>query len=129
MAEGQAQQGQNKQGVSSVEGESVQNKDALIGGPGGGRQVKPARKLSGRDLKAQILHEPDRDLHPDGDPEHAADRTSAPGPVYPPVERPPVSTTRHDEPVLQSLVTGAGAHEPPDPEKYDAAGRWRADES
>jgi hypothetical protein len=34
-----------------------------------------------------------------------------------------VSTARPDEPIIQSLVTGAGAHEPPDPEQYDAAGR------
>jgi hypothetical protein len=37
-----------------------------------------------------------------------------------------VSTAKPDEPIVQSLVTGAGAHEPPDPDVYDAAGRPRA---
>ena len=54
-----------------------------------------------------------------------ADKTSIPGPEYPPLDRAPVSTTRFDEPIAQSLVTGAGKHEPPDPKKYDDMGRLR----
>jgi hypothetical protein len=100
------------------------NDDAPLGPEG--RQVKPARQQSAKDIKATIVHEQSRDLHPSGEPEHDADKTSIPGPEYPPVERPPVSTAKPDEPIVQSLVTGAGAHEPPDPELYDAAGRPRA---
>jgi hypothetical protein len=48
-----------------------------------------------------------------------------PGPEYPPADRPPVATTRFDEPVVLSLVTGAGAHMPPDPDVYDPEGRIR----
>jgi hypothetical protein len=88
-------------------------------------QVKPTNDRKWSDVKAELTHEPDKALHPSGEPEHAADRTSIPGPEYPPLERPPVSTTRPDREVLRSLVTGAGAHEPPDPEKYDAEGRPR----
>lgn len=91
----------------------------------GAAQVKPTDQLSAKELKERILHEPDKRLHPSGEPEHAADKTSVPGPEFPPLERPPVSTTRPDEPVLRSLVTGAGAHMPPDPEKYDEMGRPR----
>jgi hypothetical protein len=54
-----------------------------------------------------------------------ADKTSIPGPEYPPIDRPPVSTTRPDVPIAQSLITGAGKHMPPDPEKYDEMGRPR----
>jgi hypothetical protein len=88
-------------------------------------QVEPTADRKWADVKAEMTHEPDRDLHPSGEPEHAADRTSIPGPEYPPAERPPVSTTRPDQEILRSLVTGAGKHEPPDPAKYDAEGRPR----
>ncbi|MBA3688480.1 MAG: hypothetical protein H0W81_06600 [Chloroflexi bacterium] len=87
-------------------------------------QVKPTADLSNKEIKDSILHEADKELHPAGEPEHLADQESVPTP-YAPIERPPISTTRSDEPIIQSLVTGAGAHEPPDPEKYDAAGRPR----
>jgi hypothetical protein len=88
-------------------------------------QVKPTRDMSAKDVKARMVFAADRDLHPSGEPEHAADQTSVPGPEYPPAERPPVSTTRPDEPIVTSLVTGAGAHEPPDPDVYDEMGRWK----
>lgn len=90
----------------------------------GAAQVKPTAQRSAKDIKASILHEPDKALHPSGEPEHEADKTSVPT-GYPPIERPPVSTTRPGEPVLRSLVTGAGAHVPPDPAKYDEMGRPR----
>jgi hypothetical protein len=88
-------------------------------------QVEPTADRKWSDVKADMTHDPDKELHPSGEPKHAADRTSIPGPEYPPAERPPVSTTRPDKDILRSLVTGAGAHEPPDPEKYDADGRPR----
>jgi hypothetical protein len=91
----------------------------------GAAQVKPTSEKSAKDIKASILHEPDKALHPSGDPEHAADKTSVPGPEYPPIERPPVSTTDPGVPILRSLVTGAGEHVPPDPGKYDEMGRLR----
>lgn len=103
------------------EAQVIVNEDAGTGAA----QVKPTAQKSAKDVKASILHEPDKALHPAGEPEHAADKTSIPGPKYPPIERPPVSTTKPDEPVLQSLVTGAGAHVPPDPAKYDEMGRLR----
>lgn len=66
---------------------------------------------------------------PDGhiltaEPQHEADQSSLPT-KYAPIERPPVSTTRPDVAIAVSLATGAGEHMPPDPEKYDAAGRPR----
>jgi hypothetical protein len=88
-------------------------------------QVKPTADRSKRDLKADVVNKADLEHGVLDEPEHAADRTSIPGPEYPPADRPPVATTRFDEPVVLSLVTGAGAHEPPDPDVYDAEGRVR----
>lgn len=88
-------------------------------------QVKPAADMSAKELKAQILHAPDKDLHPAGAPAHAADKSPYPGPTIPPAERPPWATTRYDVPIVQSAVTGAGAHMPPDPAVYDEMGRLR----
>lgn len=90
----------------------------------GTHQVKPTEDLSAKEVKARLVNPADRELHPSGQPEHEADRTSLPT-AYAPIERPPVSTTRPDRDILTSLATGAGAHEPPDPEKYDAEGRPR----
>ena len=45
---------------------------------------------------------------------HPADASSAPGPYEDlDAERPPVSTSRPDVPIAQSLVAGAGAPQPP----------------
>ena len=98
------------------------NEDAALG-LGHGGQVEPTTGLT-KDVKARMTNREDVDLHP-VKLEHAADRTSIPGPEYPPIERPPVSTTKAGEKIVQSLVTGAGAHVPPDPERYDAEGRPR----
>jgi hypothetical protein len=94
--------------------------------PGGvdERQVKPTVDRKWSAVKADMTHPADRELHPSGEPEHEADRTSLPT-AYAPIERPPVSTTKAGEKILQSLVTGAGAHMPPDPEKYTPEGRPR----
>ena len=89
------------------------------------RQVKPTADRSKDELKRDVVNKDDLERGVLDEPKHAADRTSVPGPEYPPADRPPVATTRFDEPIVQSLVTGAGAHTPPDPEKYDAAGRPR----
>jgi hypothetical protein len=88
------------------------------------RQVKPTVDRKWADVKAELTNPQDAELHPHGEPEHEADRTSLPT-AYAPIERPPVSTTKAGEKVLRSLVTGAGKHEPPDPELYDADGRPR----
>lgn len=88
------------------------------------QQVEPTADRKWSDIKADMTHEPDKKLHPSGEPKHEADRTSLPT-AYAPIERPPVSTTKAGEEILRSLVTGAGAHVPPDPEKYDAEGRPR----
>jgi hypothetical protein len=78
-------------------------------------QVKPTADRSKAELKAAVVRKADLEHGVLEEPEHAADRTSIPGPEYPPADRPPVATTRPDEPIVGSLVTGAGAHEPPDP--------------
>ncbi len=88
-------------------------------------QVKPTADRSKSELKAAVVNKDDLDRGVLDEPEHAADRTSIPGPEYPPADRPPVATTRFDEPVVASLVLGAGAHEPPDPDVYDPEGRIR----
>jgi hypothetical protein len=68
------------------------------------KQVKPASQQSSKEIKASIVQEDSRDLHPSGEPEHAADKTSIPGPKYPPLERPPVvdhPAGRADHPVAR----------------------------
>lgn len=114
-----------KQQQSSRDEATVERRPSVANTGQEADQVKPTREMSAKDVKARMVFAADRDLHPSGEPEHAADQTSVPGPEYPPAERPPVSTTRPDEPVVTSLVTGAGAHEPPDPDKYDEMGRWK----
>jgi hypothetical protein len=106
------------QSQQSDQPEVVRNEDAQPA------QAKPTADQSAKDVKASILHEPSRDIHPSGEPEHLQDQTSAPTP-YAPADRPPLATPRFDEPIVQSLVTGAGAHEPPDPDVYDPEGRVR----
>jgi hypothetical protein len=59
------------------------------------------------------------------EPSHGADKTSIPGPSYPPAEDPPVRTTRPDVPIAVALASGAGEHTPPDLEKYTPDGRPR----
>lgn len=114
-----AQNQQNKE-------EAVKVTQSAEDAPGGvnAQQVKPTEDRKWSDVKADMTHAPDRDLHPSGEPEHEADRTSLPT-AYAPIERPPVSTTRPDQEILRSLVTGAGAHVPPDPAKYTPEGRPR----
>lgn len=49
---------------------------------------------------------------------HPADETSAPGPYEGlEVNRPPVSTNQATTPIAQSLVAGAGAPMPPNPDE------------
>jgi hypothetical protein len=80
----------------------------------------------GEELKDALINQGDRDLHPSGEPEAGMDKTSYPGGGGE-GERPPVATSRPDVPIVQSLATGAGQHQPPDPEQFDAMGRPRQD--
>ena len=59
------------------------------------------------------------------EPKREADKTSAPVNNDAQPEDPPVRTTRPDVPIAVALATGAGQHEPPDPEKYTPEGRPR----
>jgi hypothetical protein len=89
-------------------------------------EVKATADMSGKELKDSLANQADRDLHPAGEPKRSADKSSAPGgEAYP--EDPPVRTTRPDVPIVTSLATGAGAHVPPDPDKYTPEGRPRYD--
>jgi hypothetical protein len=109
----------SQQSQQQQQGEVVRNEDA------GPAQVKPTADRSRRDLEADVVNTGDIELGVLDEPEHPADQTSVPGPEFPPADRPPVATTRFDEPVVLSLVTGAGAHMPPDPDVYDPEGRIR----
>lgn len=77
------------------------------------------------DTKAELTNPKDVKLGVLKEPEHPADKTSAPGPYDLPIERPPFSTGRPDVPIVTSMVTGAGAHTPPDPEEFTPDGRPR----
>jgi len=85
-------------------------------------QAKPTADKSAKEVRDSLAFAPDRELHPGGEPKHDADKTSTPGPSVPPIDRPPVSSPRAPEDLLRSLATGAGAHTPPDPDKYNADG-------
>lgn len=70
---------------------------------------------------------------PDGpiltdEPHREADKTSSPVPNDAKAEDPPVRTTRPDVPIVVSMATGAGQHEPPDPKLYHWDGRAKLDE-
>jgi hypothetical protein len=54
------------------------------------------------------------------------DKTSYPGGGGP-GERPPLATAHPDVPIIRSLATGAGQHQPPDPSEFDEQGRPRRD--
>ncbi len=62
-----------------------------------------------------------------------ADESSAPGPYQgtdkPKINDPPVRTNRPDVPIAQSLVGGAGEHDPPDESEVGPDGRPIYDEA
>ena len=101
-----------------VTGEVVRNEDIPAA------QVQPSRDRSKAELKADLVNKDDEKLGVLKEPDHLQDQTSVPT-EYAPAERPPWATQRFDVPIVTSAVTGAGAHMPPDPEKFDADGRPR----
>jgi hypothetical protein len=84
------------------------------------QQGTPTEQLG--DVREHLAYAPDRELHPSGEPDHPADRTSVNGPENPPLHRPPVASPRPDAELVRTLATGAGAHEPPNPDEYNADG-------
>lgn len=67
---------------------------------------------------------------PDGpiltaEPKRDADKTSMPVPNDALPEDPPVRTTRTDVPIVAAMASGAGEHQPPDPDEYWPDGRPR----
>src|SRR4029077_9086185 len=59
------------------------------------------------------------------EPPAEADKSSYAGPGDAEAEQPPVRTTRPDVAIAVSMASGAGEHQPPDPDKYDEMGRWK----
>ena len=62
----------------------------------------------------------------DPTPQHAADKSSAPGPYDQPLHRPPLASPRPDAKLVAASAQGAGQHVPPDPKEFDAMGRVKA---
>ena len=62
----------------------------------------------------------------DPSPVAKADETSEPVPNDAKLDQPPLRSPRAPEDLATSLGEGAGAHVPPDPEKYDEMGRPRS---
>jgi hypothetical protein len=91
----------------------------------GARQVEPITDRSKEQQQADLLHPEDIKKGVLKEPQHDADKTPYPVGEQPPIERPPFSTGRPDVPIVQSAVTGAGAHTPPDPDDYTPDGRLR----
>jgi hypothetical protein len=89
----------------------------------GEAQVKPIQDRSREEQQADLLHPEDIKKGVLKEPEHDADKTPYPVGDQPPIERPPFSTGRPDVPIVQSAVTGAGAHTPPDPDAFWPDGR------
>ncbi len=87
-------------------------------------QVKVADQ-SGAKLKERLVHEPDRERHPAGEPKKEADKSSYPGPNDAELNDPPLRTPYPDVEVIRTLASGAGAHQPPDPKKFEPSGRPR----
>ncbi len=88
----------------------------------GGRpaQVKPTNSFS--DVKDRLAVPEDAELHPD-QPEKQADQSSYPVANDADVHDPPLRSPRPDTPLIHRLATGAGAHQPPDPDLYSPEGR------
>lgn len=55
-----------------------------------------------------------------------ADKSSYPTPNDAELDQPPLRSPRAPVDLAVSLAEGAGKHNPPDPEKYDAQGRPRS---
>lgn len=62
----------------------------------------------------------------DPSPIAKADETAAPVPNDAKADQPPLRSPKAPEDLATSLGEGAGAHQPPDPKKYDAQGRPRS---
>ncbi len=92
------------------------------------KRATPTSEMSGKELKVSIAYSPDADLHPDGEPEKEADKTSYPVPNDAEINDPPLRTNRPDVPIVRTLATGAGAHEPPSPDEVHPDGRPVYDE-
>jgi len=99
---------------------------AAVDSPGGVplQQVKPTADRSDKDLKADLVLPDEANLSLK-EPEHPADQTPYPVGEQPPIERPPFATGRPDVPIVNSMITGAGEHTPPDPDEYTPDGRLR----
>jgi hypothetical protein len=98
------------------------------------KQVKPTADMSAKELKAVLDHEPNKELHPAGEPKKVTDKAHKNPPLAAQIEGldaelhdPPLRSPHAGEKLIRTLATGAGAHTPPDPEKYDAFGRPRAE--
>jgi hypothetical protein len=89
---------------------------------------KPASEMSSKELKDALVNEADKKLHPSGEPEKQADKTSYPVPNDAEINDPPLRTNRPDVPIITSLGTGAGAHVPPSPDEVHPDGRPVYDE-
>jgi hypothetical protein len=87
--------------------------------------VKPITEVGKDEQTDRLVHPEDVKKGVLNEPEHEADQTPYPVGEQPPQERPPFSTGRPDVPIVQSAVTGAGAHTPPDPEQFKPDGRPR----
>jgi hypothetical protein len=97
-------------------------------GAGGvdGEQAKSTEDMSAKELKDRLVHTADRDIHPASASalDREADKTSAPNALDAEPHDPPVRTAAPDE-GIRTLAVGAGAHEPPDRDDFDADGRAR----
>ena len=109
---------EKKQQEGSVEAPTTG--DAIVD-----RQVKPIAERSKDEQVADLTHPEDIKKGVLKEPEHEADQSPYPAGEVPPQERPPFSTGRPDVPIVQSMVTGAGAHTPPDPDEFTPDGRPR----
>jgi hypothetical protein len=92
----------------------------------GERQVKPIQDRTREEQAADLTTPGDVKKGVLQEPEHEIDQSPYPSQTQvPPQERPPFATGRPDVPIVQSAVTGAGAHTPPDPDEYAPDGRPR----
>jgi hypothetical protein len=98
------------------------------GGIAGGdaAQAEPTSSKSAKEIRSELAFAPDREHHPGsaGDLDREADRTSAPTALDAEPHDPPVRTAGPDV-GIRTLGVGAGEHDPPDREVFDAEGRAR----
>jgi hypothetical protein len=122
----------NKKATASEHGEMVPSSESgsVVGAPrrsatasADSASAKKIAELHSPVKGATLAHPADAELHPAGEPEREADKTSAPNALDAEPHDPPIRVAKPTVEGIRTLATGAGKHTPPDPDAFTAEGR------